>query len=250
MSTENLNKNETAEKTFTRKSTWIKDYKPLIYSVIGMILLVASTIIYLSLNKFSISENSNIGDSFNGLLAPFISLFAAVLVYLSFMQQLRANKIITSQWEFDTYLGLFRDMVKNFEGIEVLHNWGTNEGIEKVRRTGRNAFNTIQEYGLTGPVQGGNIAIEELKHVLDEYIYLIQVVTDSEIERKEYLLYKMLRFYYSNFKGLSLGLSKVIGIEPSKGQKPTLLAFKELEDKIKMLERDVSSGIHVRKTWA
>jgi len=63
----------------------------------GFILLVVISPILLTLPNFwkylDFSETGQIGDTIGGITAPFINLLGAVLVYLSFNEQLKANKI-------------------------------------------------------------------------------------------------------------------------------------------------------------
>ena len=68
----------------------------IVFSVIGLFLLFIPLALTQNsiFSQFDFTDSGSIGDTIGGTTAPFIGFFAAVLVYLSFRQQLRANEII------------------------------------------------------------------------------------------------------------------------------------------------------------
>lgn len=81
----------------TTKTNWYKSHKTLIWLLTGVILLLFASVYFFTRqvfnDAFNLSETGQIGDTIGGITNPIIGLFGAVLVYLSFRQQLLANKI-------------------------------------------------------------------------------------------------------------------------------------------------------------
>lgn len=73
------------------------DKKSTYLLIIGVGLLVISMPIILTrpsiANVFNFTQSGQIGDTIGGITAPFINFMGAVLVYLSFQQQIKANEI-------------------------------------------------------------------------------------------------------------------------------------------------------------
>lgn len=65
--------------------------------ILGIILIIFISPILLTLpafiNFFDLSDTGQIGDTIGGITSPFVNLLGAFLVYLSFSEQLKANKI-------------------------------------------------------------------------------------------------------------------------------------------------------------
>lgn len=71
--------------------------------IIGFLLLVVISPFLFTLPaifaKLNFSESGQIGDTIGGLTSPVIGFFGAILVYLSFQQQLKANQIQSAALE-------------------------------------------------------------------------------------------------------------------------------------------------------
>jgi len=71
--------------------------KSKIYLIVGVVLLIVISPVLLTLptfdELFDFSDTGQIGDTIGGITAPFINLLGAILVYLSFSEQQKANKI-------------------------------------------------------------------------------------------------------------------------------------------------------------
>ena len=77
------------------------DWKILLLIFIGILsfpMLLTAPYIW-KLKFFDFSETGQIGDTIGGITAPFIGLLSAVLVYLSFLKQSEANKLISDQFK-------------------------------------------------------------------------------------------------------------------------------------------------------
>ncbi len=163
---------------------------------------VITVSLYMWLNKFTISETGTLGDGFNGLIAPFISFAGALLVYLSFRAQIRANFIITSQWQFDLFIRLLDDLVKNYECIMITR---TTVGMGKIQgeltvkshrseHVGEDAFKALQAHKWESFENVEN-ALTDLHSVLWEFLFTIDRIESAKLEDKDYLRLRCSVFY-------------------------------------------------------
>lgn len=89
--------------------------KVVILCAIGVILLLFGAVFLFTQNSFitcySISSSkAEIGDAINGITAPITALIGAGLVFYSFLAQVDANKLIQSQWQYDSFTKAFSDI--------------------------------------------------------------------------------------------------------------------------------------------
>jgi len=64
--------------------------------ILGGIILIAPLVLTIGSNwaPWDFSETGQIGDTLGGITAPFISAFAAILVFVAFKEQVKANDLI------------------------------------------------------------------------------------------------------------------------------------------------------------
>ena len=67
--------------------------------------------------KYDFRETGQIGDTIGGITAPVVGLVSAILVYLSFTAQIRANKIIQQESNFKYIIEEFEKVKKSFKKI-------------------------------------------------------------------------------------------------------------------------------------
>jgi hypothetical protein len=68
--------------------------------VVLLILIVFGPVLLIHILGYNdMNLTGGIGDTFNGITAPFISFLSAILVFLAFRAQVNANKIISDQFE-------------------------------------------------------------------------------------------------------------------------------------------------------
>ncbi|MFD2101316.1 hypothetical protein [Flagellimonas iocasae] len=81
--------------------------------IVYLLFIVFSPIIFAKITGWvSFDERSGvIGDTIGGITAPFINLLAAFLVFISFREQIRANKLLNKENRFN-YITNFFNMVK------------------------------------------------------------------------------------------------------------------------------------------
>lgn len=127
--------------------------KALVFLLIGLIIIAIAPYLYVKFNWFDIPYNDTgeIGDTIGGLTAPFINLIGAVLVYMSFMEQKRANEIQISELEKDRHKSdeqnLFLSLEKEFLGVKkdiqdivIVQYIGREPNRRTERKEGRRAI--------------------------------------------------------------------------------------------------------------
>ena len=155
---------------------------------------------------FDINHKSNIGvigDAFNGITAPFISLASAILIYYSFKAQRDANKLISDQWVADKFEKNFDSLKADLKDLEF-----QNERQEKFK--GKKAVDEFEQVLLRMPDYTKNrIFSNELITVLGNTIIYIESIKSSKlsIEYKKDLLEKVLLHHIGIF---SLSLPRII----------------------------------------
>ncbi len=101
--------------------------------LIGMILILFATVYIFTrnafYNEFDLSKSGAIGDTIGGITAPVINLIGAILVYLSFQAQIKANKI---QFKFISDEVKSRENERNYElTIELFKQF--KEDVSKLK---------------------------------------------------------------------------------------------------------------------
>jgi len=105
-----------------------KSWKENLGLIIGLAILAVILPIYTYLISFKdwvfdLSEKGTIGDAIGGITAPIIGIIGAVLVYLSFRSQVRANELLSNQNEFKLLIELITELKKDILYIYDRNNW-------------------------------------------------------------------------------------------------------------------------------
>ncbi len=90
------------------------------YTAIGIILLLLAIFGPYLFSKISLGPEFNentgyIGDTIGGITAPFINLLAALLVWISFREQVKANKLLSKETSYSFINSLVSNFKTNFE---------------------------------------------------------------------------------------------------------------------------------------
>jgi hypothetical protein len=190
----------------------------------NLLLLLAGTILLLFLavfvftrpailSSFDISDKGEIGDVIGGITAPVVGLLGSFLVYLSFYQQLQANKLqreaISNEAkraqnlkEFSSLLDLYKSIKDDFNSLVYISALTDNANPP----IGRTAIFQLAE---NIDVYGNRPTILSEQHIIRDYLYLLGLVDllferihNSTIEERDkelttslvlYLFYSKLR---------------------------------------------------------
>lgn len=172
----------------------MKEKKFILFAIGAFFLLIVLVAIYMWQNNFRIHETGSIGDGFNGLITPIITFFAALLVYLSFKEQIEANKILSSQWQFDLFLRILSDIDRNFDGLSItLKKDNSPKNVDETFK-GQYAFDI---FGKRRWHELENIenTLSSFHVLLVEFKFIVERIENSEIKEKEYLRLRCHDFY-------------------------------------------------------
>lgn len=201
--------------------------------ILGIIILAIPPLLTLPAfsNYFNFSLSGQIGDTIGGITSPFINALGAILVFLAFKEQIKANNLIKEQQYFQHIQEQIHRLEDNFIDLSEVSE-DINSGISESRQWVNN-FNDhgVQEYYSIS------------KSALNKAIYTITVfeLTSDLINKmesnKEFLLKKLkmiyLIIYQEKYLIIDNALKNVMGMESStKLQEADLLfMIKNIENK-------------------
>lgn len=143
--------------------------------------------------NFNLSDKGTLGDAVNGLTAPVIALISASLLFYSFQAQVKANKLLQAQWQFDTFISMFKDMQTTFNSC------GFNYNSETVfsSASGKAAIQFIARH----PEFVDSKSKQEFYVNLEVFLYELNILVErsKQVETEPfYLKSKIVRFYRYN----------------------------------------------------
>ena len=143
--------------------------------LIGLFLLGIALPVYIYLVSFKdwgfdLTDKGTLGDAIGGITAPIIGIIGAMLVYLSFRAQVRANQLLSNQNEFRLLTDLLNELKKDAFFINEGKNWGTDP-----RATPYLAY--LKKTDIkTVP----SVFKRKLMFVFNDYIFLSERIAGSE----------------------------------------------------------------------
>ncbi|MGZ3861888.1 MAG: hypothetical protein ACXVPN_07440 [Bacteroidia bacterium] len=184
-----------------------------------LIILVMATFVFLGVRlvsghclseSYNLGDKGTLGDAVNGLSAPFISFFSAILIYITFREQVKANKLLQSQWQIDTFLKVFNDMNEKTKNFNAKLPSGSYDF------EGQTIFDEYNGIGIADYIimiygsyeKGAPSELTDLIYVIDELTFLCELVNESPENRKEFMRQKVIRFYFSGFHSAIFRLKK------------------------------------------
>lgn len=175
-----------------------KSYK---YLIIGLLLLVVVSP-YL-LTQFSgiipfNAESGAIGDTIGGITAPLVNILGAILIFISFQEQVKANTQQIENQNIDRFRNDYEEIKKEF------HLVGFNK--EEIHENLNNIVfeSPIDVYCRDLEIRKeGNITFEyQFKYVLHLIQYFIEELENSNLheQNKKLFIKKIYQFYYSRIE--------------------------------------------------
>jgi hypothetical protein len=195
---------------------------------IGIVLLLFSAVYIFTRNSFISgfnisSSKGEIGDAVNGITAPITSLIGAGLIFYSFLAQLEANKLqlkanalIQSQWQFDSFTKTFNDVQTEISNLKytldsnavyladnpeiAIHGIGEEaslslyHGSEAIIVFSKNFENHIGQKSIG--------IMNDIAFILEELCGLINDIENSNMveERKKSLFFRINRLYVAKLQ--------------------------------------------------
>lgn len=169
-----------------------------LFLIVGLFLIVFSPWLF-TRDAFFISfgqKSGYIGDTIGGITSPIINFLGAILVYLSFSEQIKANQILRNDSVINNFNSRYVEIKDEFNKlsfpISEMHTDVTHRKFDS-------AFDSyVSDLEKRGE---GNILFEyHLKYVFYLFKYFIDELNDSNLdfEIKKSLFLRLYQFYYAN----------------------------------------------------
>jgi hypothetical protein len=111
----------------------MKIFKIAIFAAICFAFIYLGFRIYEITHGLSISDQGSTGDAFNGFVSPFIALIAAVLVYLAFNEQVKANILLSSSNQLETFTKLLAQIKTQVDEFEFTDTYPTHKANSQIK---------------------------------------------------------------------------------------------------------------------
>jgi len=167
---------------------------------LGFILLLFGTILTLIQPAFwsgyDLSDTGEIGDTIGGITAPIINLLGATLVYSSFLEQNRANKIQSEQNSFNLLHELFKELKAEFTNLTFATK-NVNDGNVYSGSKAQSVFIEILESRIDNLDFKKNSFFKEYLFLMGNLTIFLDIVDESTASKPEkiYIL-RLFHFLY------------------------------------------------------
>lgn len=185
--------------------------KKTIMFTIGIILFIIATFYGLLrlhfVDIFGVNNSGELGDTIGGIAGPIINLFGAILVYKSFLSQIKANKIQIENIErdraFNNLWELYKEIKSDLDNFEYLY---VKDNPHSVVLKGSHSFERITyelEYVYKTVISKRKFVINNILAILESISLIYDKIDGSEMTStdKDLILNKMNNLYtnYLNY---------------------------------------------------
>lgn len=160
-------------------------------------LIIGPALLVLPSTFFDFRETGQIGDTIGGITAPIVGLASAILIYLSFSAQIKANKITLEATQVSQQEGNFKYIIEEFEKVK--------KSFKQI------SYSPVDNQFVSVPPYKGHTAMLSLTEEVEANPNLV----DSEGKFLSEVLFK-LEF---TFTGYSVFISEVNSLNLSAEQK-------------------------------
>lgn len=159
-----------------KTKSW-EEYKWLVFGLFLLAIALPFYIYFVSYKDwgFDLTGKGTIGDAIGGITAPIIGIIGAILVYLSFRSQVRANQLLSTQNEVRLLTDLLNELKKDAFFINDGKNWDRN--------TQATPYLAYLKKGDIKTVP--SVFKRKLMFVFNDYIFLSERITGSGKLEKE-----------------------------------------------------------------
>ena len=147
-------------------------------------------------DAYDLTDTGQIGDTIGGITAPFINLLGAVLVFISFLEQNKANKILSQQNTFSLFHELYKDLKNDFNNL-CFSSSTLKNGKEYYGKRAFSLFTNTLEARIDNKSFPKNSFFDEILFLMGNITIFINTIETSNIDdtQKKYIL-KLLHFLY------------------------------------------------------
>lgn len=173
----------------------------IIILICGILLLtIAAPLIFTQFcSPISFDANSGaIGDTIGGITAPFISFIGAILIYISFEEQVKYNKQQIENQNIDRFRNDYEEIKNEFNDVSIENSEINSTLLDKKFESPIEIY--YEDLKLS---KEGNITFEfHFKYVLFLIKYFIEEVESSNLDTRNKIMFikKIYQFYYARLK--------------------------------------------------
>lgn len=168
--------------------------------VFGFILLLFGAILTFIQPAFwksyDLTDTGQIGDTIGGITAPIINIIGAILVYSSFIEQNRANKIQSEQNTFNLLHELYKELKSELVNL-TFSTKKVNNGHSYKGSKAQSVFIEVLESRIDNLEFPKNSFFKEYLFLMGNITIFLDIVEESNASKKEkkYIL-RLFHFLY------------------------------------------------------
>lgn len=167
---------------------------------IGFVLFLFSSIYIFTRpaiwESYDLTGTGQIGDTIGGITAPAINILGAILVFISFLAQNKANKILSAQNSFSLLHDLYKDLKNDFSNLTFSSSI-IKEGREYFGKKALSLFTNTLELRIKSEKFPNNSFFDEFLFLMGNFTILIEIIESSDVDenQKKYIL-RLLHFLF------------------------------------------------------
>lgn len=207
MSKLNSNQKQALKQTVVQATAIILLFLAILWIIIGPKIVVSPTLKYYGLSENDFRATGQIGDTIGGITAPIIGLVSAILIYLSFSAQVKANMIIQQESNFKYILDEFEKVKSSFKRVKYSYT-GDEYMVESKPSAGHLAMERMvkdvyeRQNILASQSFYVNDSLTKADYIFQGYSIFIEEVLslNLSIEQREIVQKKIWLFHDENIK--------------------------------------------------
>lgn len=155
---------------------------------LGVILILFTSVYLLTrqniFESWDLSDTGAIGDTIGGITAPIINIIGSILIYISFLEQNKANKIQANQNNFELLHELYKDQKDDFRNI-VFASRTVNNGFIYQGQKALSVFVETFSARKTNADFKKNSFFKEFIFLLGSLKIFLEIIDSAEVENKQ-----------------------------------------------------------------
>ncbi|WP_182650285.1 hypothetical protein [Flavobacterium sp. SOK18b] len=167
--------------------------KNIAFLTIGLILILFASIYLLTrenvFQSWDLSNTGEIGDTIGGITSPIINIIGSILIYVSFLEQNKANKIQTNQNNFELLHELYKDQKDDFRNI-IFASRSVNNGFMYQGQKALSVFVETFSARKTSADFKKNSFFKDFIFLLGSLKIFLEIIDSAEVDntQKKYIL--------------------------------------------------------------
>jgi hypothetical protein len=166
---------------------WI-DRRKWVIIIILLVFTFFAPILFTSFTIIDFSNTGEIGDTIGGITAPFVNLVAAFLVYISFREQIKANKLLSKESSFNYFNSTHKIIAEDLSQItpKLRTNYNYSNLFDKEGYQSRSIEDSLREDDYKKRMSPAYLAkaivnLDRIKLILRNTELFINELVDSKM---------------------------------------------------------------------